>query len=81
VKADTKFIRNVIELFMKNFDPDDGHVLLPDCFARVISSDATFETVSSNLSRKLKLRRRDKIVGAKTLFYIVDSKRNDTETT
>lgn len=80
VKADTKFIKNVIDLFLKNFDPDDGHILLPDCFARVISSDATFETVSSNLSRKLKMKRKDKTVGAKTLFYVIDMQKTDAET-
>ena len=75
-----KIIKNVIDLFAKNFDPEGGHIMLPDCFARVISSDATFETVSSNLSRKLKLRRKDKSVGAKTILYVVDSAKNDNET-
>ena len=80
VRADSKFVKNVIDLFAKNFDPEGGHIMLPDCFARVISSDATFETVSSNLSRKLKLRRKDKSVGAKTILYVVDSAKNDNET-
>ena len=50
VKAATKFMKNVIDLLSRNFEEESGEVLLPDVFQKVISSDAKFETVSSNLS-------------------------------
>jgi hypothetical protein len=55
--------------------------VLPDIFAKVLSSDAKFETVSSNLSRKLKLQRQDTVVGHKRLFYIINSNENARKTT
>lgn len=54
VAASSKYIANLCDLFNSNYDKN-GCIVLPDVFARVLSSDATFETVSSNLSRKLKL--------------------------
>jgi hypothetical protein len=35
-----------------NFD-ESGSVVLPDLFAKVVSSDAIFESTSINLARKL----------------------------
>ena len=59
------------DLFNTKYDKD-GCIVLPDVFAKVLSDDAKFETVSSNLSRKLKLQRQDTIVGHKRLFYAID---------
>ncbi len=54
VGAESKYINDLKYLFSSNFDVN-GFIILPDVFSKVLSSDATFETVSSNLSRKLKL--------------------------
>ncbi len=47
---------------MYNFE-ESGSVILPDLFAKVVSSDAIFETVSVSLAKKLKLNRQDTLVG------------------
>jgi hypothetical protein len=54
VGAESKYINDLKNLFSSNFDLS-GCIVLPDVFSKVLSSDAKFETVSSNLSRKLKL--------------------------
>jgi hypothetical protein len=54
VLAQSKYIEDLFNLFTSNFDVH-GCIVLPDVFCRVLSSDAKFETVSSNLARKLKL--------------------------
>ena len=54
VIAQSKYIEDLFNLFTSNFD-EYGCIVLPDVFSRVLSSDAKFETVSSNLTRKLKL--------------------------
>ena len=59
-------------MITSNFD-ESGSVVLPDVFARVVSSDAPFECVSSNLARKVKLFRQDTVVGPKRLIYAIDS--------
>ena len=41
-------------------------------FSKVLSSDAKFETVSSNLAKKLKLFRQDTVVGHKRMIYAID---------
>ena len=58
-----------------NFD-ESGSVVLPDVFARVVSTDAPFECVSSNLARKVKLCRHDTVVGPKRFIYAIDSTDN-----
>lgn len=45
---------------------------MPDVFSKVLSSDAKFETVSSNLAKKLKLFRKDTVVGHKRMIYAID---------
>lgn len=72
VKADTKYIKNLIDLFTRNWEPELGSITLPDIFAKVISSDAMFETVSCNLARKLMLLRQDTMIGHKHLVYAYD---------
>ena len=54
VAAESKYIEDLFNLFASNFDVN-GCIVLPDVFSKVVSSDAKFETFSSNLSRKLKL--------------------------
>lgn len=49
ILANTKFVNDLIMLFTRSFD-DSGVLLLPDCFQQVVSSDAVFETSTSNLS-------------------------------
>ena len=71
VLAESKYVKNFINLIIKNFD-ESGSVILPDALSRVMSSDAPFESVSSNLARKIKLNRQDTVVGHKRLFYAID---------
>ena len=71
MKANSKYIKDLINLITSNFD-ESGSVLLPDLFSKVVSSDAPFESVSSNLARKVKLIRQDTVVGQKRLFYAID---------
>lgn len=71
VGATSKYIKDLLNLFTCNFDVQTGSVLLPDVFSKVMSSDAVFETVSSNLARKLKLLRQDTVIGAKRLIYTI----------
>jgi hypothetical protein len=39
VKGDSKYIKDFINLISTNFD-ENGAVVLPDVFSRVVSSDA-----------------------------------------
>jgi hypothetical protein len=80
VSATSKFIKDFINLITSNFD-ESGSVVLPDLFARVVSSDAIFECVSSNLARKVKLCRQDTVVGPKRLIYAIDSADNTRDST
>ena len=50
-----KFIIDIINLYNSNFDTEDGSVVIPDVFAKVKSSDAPFESVSSTTAKKLVL--------------------------
>ena len=42
-------------------------------FSKVVSSDAKFECAFSNLARKVKLCRKDTVVGQKRLIYAIDA--------
>jgi hypothetical protein len=63
---------------MYNFE-ESGSVVLPDIFAKVVSSDAIFETVSISLAKKLTLHRQDTMVGHKRLIYAIDSADNNRD--
>ena len=65
------YIKDLINLITSNFN-ESGSVLLPDLFSKVVSSDAPFELVISNLARKVRLIRQDIVVGHKRLFYAID---------
>ena len=71
MKANSKYIKDLINLITSNFDKSDS-VILPDLFSKVVSSEAPFESVSSNLARKVRLIRQDTVVGQKRLFYAID---------
>ena len=73
--AESKYIKDFINMITSNFD-ESGSVVLPDVFAKVVSTDAPFECVSSNLARKVKLCRQDTVVGPKRLIYAIDSADN-----
>ena len=73
--AESKYIKDFINMITSNFD-ESGSVVLPDVFAKVVSTDAPFECVSSNLARKVKLFRQDTVVGPKRLIYAIDSADN-----
>ena len=78
--ANSKYIKDLINLITSNFD-ENGSVLLPDLFSKVLSSDAPFELVSSNLARKVRLIRQDTVIGHKRLFYAIDSTDNTKNST
>lgn len=69
----TSFTKDIIQLLMKNFDLIKGVVVLPDIFAKIVSSDAMFEISSSSLSQKLHVERQDDTFGFKFFYYIKDS--------
>ena len=46
VSASSRLVWDTIELFIKNFDPEKGELMLPDVYSRVVSSDAKFEVVT-----------------------------------
>jgi hypothetical protein len=81
VGATSKYIKDLLDLFTTNFDAVNASILFPDIFAKVLSSDATFETVSSNLSRKLLLNNRARRVGAVRMIYAIDKDDNSREKT
>ena len=55
IKSASKLVMDTIELFIKNFDHDKGEIVLPDAFAKVLSSDAKFEIVTCVEAQKLTL--------------------------
>ena len=57
VSATSKFIEDLVNLYNSNFDPDNGQVVIPDVFSKVLSSDAKIESVTCNEARKLFLER------------------------
>ncbi len=71
VLANSDYIKDLINLIQSNFD-ESGSVVLPDLFAKVLSTDAIFECVSINLAKKLLLKRQDTVVGQKRLTYAID---------
>ncbi len=71
MKANSNFIKDLINLISSNFD-ESGSVVLPDVLSQVLSSDAQFECVSSILAKKVMLSRQDTVVGHKRLFYAID---------
>ena len=62
-------------------DPETHSIILPDVFAKVLSSDATFETSSSNLAKNLLLRRKDNLIGPKRLIYTIDKAKTNLAAT
>lgn len=70
---DTSYVKDIIQLLKSNFDLIKGVVVLPDIFAKIVSSDAMFEISSSSLSQKLMLERLDDSFGFKFFYYIKDS--------
>ena len=50
-------------------------------FKKVLSNDAKFETVSSNLAKPLLIRREDNLVGHKRLIIAIDKANQSPEAT
>ena len=44
---------DTIELYIKNFDPEKGEIIIPEAFEKVLSSDAKFEIVTCVEAQKL----------------------------
>ena len=55
--AASYLIFDTIDLYMKNFDPETGEIILPDTYSNVISKDALFEVVICVEAKKLALER------------------------
>ena len=62
----------MINLYLKNFDPEKGSILLPDVYSKVLSPDTEFELVSCISAKKLVLLREDNVVGHKRMVYAID---------
>jgi|688.fasta_scaffold1013681_2 hypothetical protein len=62
----------MIELYMRNFDPEKGELILPDIYSEVMSSDAVFEVVTCVEAQKLVIKRQDDVIGNKMLIYTID---------
>jgi hypothetical protein len=46
INAASKLVADMIELYIRNFDPEKGEIILPDIYSEVMSSDAVFEVVT-----------------------------------
>ena len=57
VKAETKFIADIIRLYNTHFDPEKGEISIPDIFSNDLSSDADFEFTTHVDAKKLLLKR------------------------
>ena len=57
IKAASKLVVDTIELYMKNFDPEKGEIILPDMYSNVVISDAQLEVVTCVEAKKLVLER------------------------
>ena len=57
ISAASKLIYDTIVLYMKNFDPEKGIIVLPDTYSKIVSSDAVFEIVQCVEAKKLLLER------------------------
>jgi hypothetical protein len=55
ISAASKLVMDTIELYIKNFDPEKGEIIIPEAFAKVLSSDAKFEIVTCVEAQKLTL--------------------------
>jgi hypothetical protein len=56
INAASKLVSDVsdmIELYMRNFDPDKGELTVPDIYSKVMSRDAVFEIVTFVEAQKL----------------------------
>ena len=71
--AASKFVADVINLYLTNFDPEKGSIILPDDYSKVLSSDAKFELVTCIEAKKLILEREDNVVGHKRIVYAIDA--------
>ena len=72
VNAASKFIADLVNLYTTNFDPENGQIVIPDVYSKVLSSDAKIESVTCNEARKLFLEREDDLIGHKRLVYAID---------
>lgn len=57
VGAATKYAQNFIELFTASFHITEGSIVIPASFSQVISSDANFESITSDMAQELRLFR------------------------
>jgi hypothetical protein len=54
---------------MSNFHIENGYIDLPKALSYVVSSDANFESITSNLAQEVRIFRQDTVVGHKMLIY------------
>jgi len=73
VPADTQLVMTIVNHLKSYFTPEDGHVLIPDCFNAIdaVSSKVALEQTSCNLGKNLKLLRQDNRIGIKQLIVII----------
>ena len=69
---------DIINLFRANAHVKDNYIDIPNVLNQVKPSDCSFESTTSHLAQKLRLYRTNDEVGPKVLFYVVNSKKNET---
>jgi len=73
IKKDSKFAKDIINLFRDNFDLKSNYIDIPKVYNQAKPTDCNFEIVTSNLGQQLRLYRDNDVVGPKVLFYFYDS--------
>jgi len=77
IKADSKFVKDIINLFRDNSDITGNYVDIPMVYNQVKPTDCNLEISFSNLAQQLRLQRTNDVVGPKFLFYAYNSRRNE----
>ncbi len=72
VRADTKFAQNFIDLFTDCFHITEGSIDIPTSFSQVISSDANFESITSDMAQELRIFRKDNVVANRMMIFVAD---------
>ena len=59
-------------MYINNFEPEKGVIILPDTYSKVVSSDAVFEIIQCVEAKKLLLERQDDVIGHRMMIYTID---------
>lgn len=78
IRADSKFVKDIIDLFRDNSDIKENYVDIPMVYNQVKPTDCNLELATSNLAQQLRMQSTYDIVGSKVLLYAFDSEKNQT---